>query len=108
MTDSDLLEVSFDFREGILNGGSPEGMCAAVSMALRGYLSAMCGVSTEIVETDLSENPNSQFYEHVWLRLDDGRVLDATFDQFCSEAVPVYLGKPTEFHVSPSHGKEAE
>lgn len=106
MNDAELREFAWEFRTGILGEkGSPEGMCFAVSAPLAGLLSA-CGVEAELVESDLSAHPSSVWYEHVWIRLADGRVLDPTFDQFCSEEpVPVYIGEPTEFHQSPvRHG----
>lgn len=99
MTDDELRQFAWEFRTGILGSkGSPEGMCLAVSAPLAGLLNA-CGVTAELVESDHTDYPNSVFYEHFWIRLADGRVLDPTFDQFCSEEpVPVYIGKPTEFH----------
>lgn len=106
MTDDELISLASDFRDELIgkNTGG-DGNCAKVSWALAGYLKALHGVECECVETDLENNPNSEWYEHVWIKLTDGRVLDATFDQFCSEEkVKVYLGKPTEFHVENHEG----
>ena len=100
MTDDELRDFAWDFRQGIMPNGSPEGMCYAISAPLVALLNC-CGVKAELVETDLSKNQNSVFYEHFWIRLEDGRVLDPTFDQFCSEEpVPIYIGEPTEFHLA--------
>ena len=77
------------------------GQCAKVSWALAEYLRTLCGVECETVQSDHSDMA-TDFIEHVWIRLPDGRALDATFDQFCSEEpVQVYLGEPTEFHADP-------
>lgn len=99
MTDDELRQFAWEFRIGILGlNGPPEGMCFAISAPLASLLNA-CGVTAELVESDHTGHPDSAFYEHFWIKLADGRVLDPTFDQFCSEEpVPIYIGKPTEFH----------
>lgn len=104
MTDDELIETCRDFRNGLLGEGKCSvGMCAAVSWPLAAFLRSLCGIDAECVESDLSDHSESAFYKHVWIRLPDGRVLDPTFDQFCSEELSdIYLGKPTEFHVSPT------
>jgi hypothetical protein len=65
-------------------------MCAVVSYSLQGYLSFL-GVTTELGEVDL------KFSNHVFLKLPDGRILDATADQFGGPKV--YLGMPLWFHT---------
>ena len=97
MTDDELREISAEFRAGILSGGSADSMCFAVSAPLAGLLGAY-GLDCDLVASDHSENPNSQWYEHYWIRLPDGRALDPTFDQFGGPAI--YLGPPTEFHAT--------
>lgn len=103
MSDEDLLTFAWEFRRGMLGEkGSPEGCCFMVSAPLAGLLNAS-GVPCDVVSSDLGDLPNSDWYEHYWIRLADGRVLDPTFDQFCSEEpVPIYLGRPTEFHAPPT------
>ena len=70
--------------------------CAMVCWPL-GPLLNLHGVSCEVVESDLGEG------NHIWIRLEDGRVLDPTIDQFnylFAESWPeVYLGPPTKYHV---------
>lgn len=102
MTDEELIDIATDFRDGLLGpDASGDGMCAAVSWPLAGYLSALCNQPCECVQSDHSDMA-TDFIEHVWIRLPDGRALDATFDQFCTEEkVKVYLGPPTEFHANP-------
>ncbi|KQT59997.1 hypothetical protein ASG52_19930 [Methylobacterium sp. Leaf456] len=95
MDDKQLVWFASEFREGILDGGSPRMMCWAVSAPLEALL-RMYGVETELAESDLGE------CNHFFLRLPDGRVLDPTADQFNyvrSEAMPpVYLGPPVDLH----------
>lgn len=107
MTDDELVAFAWDFRVGLMGEkGSPEGMCFAVAAPLASLL-CVSGVEAELVASDHSDNPDSGWYEHYWIRLADGRVLDPTFDQFCSEEpVPIYLGKPTEFHQAGALGHE--
>jgi hypothetical protein len=99
MSDEELIEIATGMREGILGSGSSAMMCAAVSWPLQGYLRVFHGLETEAVESDLGE------MNHVWLRLPDGRALDATADQFnalfpAMGLPPVYLGQPLKIHTS--------
>ncbi len=64
-------------------------MCGIVSYALHGYLGFM-GISAEVEEVDL------KYSNHVFLRMSDGRVLDATADQFGGPKV--YMGEPLWYH----------
>lgn len=101
MNDKQLIRFATQFRKGILGGNSSEWMCAAVSWPLSTLLAAH-GVPNRIVEGDLGE------CNHVWLALEDGRVLDATADQFnwCNPnpLPPVYLGPPTVIHPTERSG----
>lgn len=99
LSDSELIEVAREFREGILDGRDSRWMCAMVCWPLVGLL-RMYGVESEAVESDLGE------MNHIWLRLSDGRALDPTLDQFNyyfpNENLPaVYLGTPTKYHPAP-------
>lgn len=97
MTDAELIECATEFREGILDGRDSDRMCAMVCWPLAGLL-RMYGVETETIESDLG------CCNHIWLRLEDGRALDPTADQFNRlfpylKMPPVYLGEPTEIHL---------
>jgi hypothetical protein len=97
VSDDDLVEFATEFRAGILDGRASRFMCAAVSWPLAALLRCH-GLSCETVESDLGD------CNHVWIRLADGRVLDATADQFnyfWTQYPPVYLGKPLEIHHLP-------
>lgn len=99
MTDDEIIEVATEFREGILGGDSSAWMCAAVSWPLQSYLSVFHGIKSEAVESDLGD------LNHVWLRLEDGRALDPTADQFnalfpAMNLPPVYLGPRLSIHTA--------
>lgn len=95
MTDAELIEFATEFRAAILNGRSSVNMCGLVCWPLTTLLN-MSGVKCSSVHSDLDE------CDHVWIRLDDGRALDPTLDQFnqmWNENFPeVYLGPPTRAH----------
>lgn len=96
MTDGEIITFATEFREGVLDGASSKWMCAAVSWPLCTLL-GINGVKGTCVESDLGE------MNHIWILLDDGRVLDPTADQFNDlfprQYPPVYLGKRTELHT---------
>ena len=98
MTDAELVDFATEFRAGILDGRPSWMMCFAVAAPLAGLLH-LHGVEADVIEGDLGE------FNHVWLRLPDGRVLDPTagqFNEFGFEAMPpVYLGPPGEIHSLP-------
>lgn len=102
MTDKQLLRCATAFRNEMIKSspwakerpkGKPLswGMCFAVSAPLQGLLSAH-GIETSLESVDFIE------INHTFLRLPDGRILDATADQFGLE--PVYLGPmPDEYQA---------
>lgn len=99
MKDKELLRITTQFTKGILGKRESKGMCFAVCSPLQSYLS-MCGVQVDLCEgwvrTDAID------YEHYWLRISDGRILDPTADQFNSLKIPampqVYLGEKPEHY----------
>lgn len=97
MTDAELIEFAQEFRDGILNGRDSAWMCAAICWPLGSLLTLLHGIEVEYIESDLGH------CNHVWLRLEDGRALDPTADQFNAmfpnlNYPPVYLGPPAEIH----------
>jgi len=97
--DEELVEFAKEFREGILDGRKSNFMCAVISWPLCGLLN-FHGVKCQTVEGDLGE------MNHVWIELEDGRVLDPTADQFNElfslNHPPVYLGERLAFHPPPN------
>lgn len=96
MTEEDetLVEYAMGFREGILGPRLPTMMCFAICAPLVTLLN-MEGWKAELVEVDLGD------MNHFWIRLEDGRALDPTADQFNylwdAKMPPVYLGPPTKY-----------
>jgi hypothetical protein len=106
MTDAELVQYARDFRDGMLEGRSSDLMCAMVCWPLAGLLE-FDGIRCEAVETWYYPDPVSdpfEAYQHFWIKLEDGRVLDPTIDQFNAlfgESWPdVYLGAPTKYHTT--------
>jgi hypothetical protein len=97
MNSRELKSVARGIRSGILGKRSSVDMCMVVSAPLQGMLSAVYGVACELEEVWFDETPQGTT-NHVFLRLPDGRILDATADQFGLE--PVYLGPmPTQYQA---------
>ncbi len=95
MTDKQLVKIARDMRKGILGKRSSTDMCMIISAPLQGVLSALYGVACELEEIWLDETPRGTT-NHVFLRLSDGRILDATADQFGLDAI--YLGSIPAFY----------
>lgn len=90
MTDRQLKSIAREMRSGILGKRSSRLMCMAISAPLRAMLSAVYDFDTELETVDF---PGC---DHVWLRLSDGRILDATADQFGLDKI--YLGQVPELY----------
>lgn len=94
MTDQELIEFAQEFRDGLLEGRLPTLMCFAVCAPLVTLLN-MSGVKAELVEAD------NGWCNHFWIKLEDGRALDPTADQFNylwdAKMPAVYLGPPTKY-----------
>lgn len=87
MTDKQLVRFAADFREGVLDGASSSQRCFIVCWPLSGLL-ALHEVTCTLEELCFYVGPATS--NHVVLRLEDGRILDPTADQYGLE--PVYLG----------------
>ena len=88
MTDRELVQIVMEFRNGILED-LPDNvsMCFAVSWPLSSYLRTAAGIESRLVRGAVGDDEE---HSHHWLRLADGRIIDATADQFGGP--PVYLG----------------
>lgn len=100
MTDAEIIQFATDFRRGLIGRQSSRYRCAMVSWPLASLLE-MHGVPCAITCCKLPDEAHA--VQHVWIELSDGRVLDATADQFNRRGQdpkhpPVYLGKPLAFH----------
>ncbi len=96
LTSNDLLDCALEFRQGILENGSPARMCFAVCTTLQGFLSAIYNFETELTEGAIGE------HQHYWLTLPDGQIIDPTADQFSKptgEPMPeVFLGTRPDWY----------
>lgn len=101
MDDAELISIAQSFRDEICTNGKADFHCFMVCAPLQGYLSALHGMRVEICETKAVKTDFGTC-NHIWLRLNDGRVLDPTADQFNrpgrKRLPPVYLGRPTALH----------
>ena len=100
MTDKQLLKTATSFTKGLLGKRNSVGWCYGVSFSLQSYL-RMCNFKTEIIEGEIKTNIG--LHQHFWLKLDDGRILDATADQFNSHKIPsqmprIYLGEKPKYY----------
>ena len=88
MKDRELRRIAREFRAGILGEQPSDLMCLAVCAPLQSFLSSLYEFNTKLEEVQF---PRSN---HFWLRLEDGRILDPTADQFSGDLkLPkVYLG----------------
>lgn len=94
LTNEQIKVIAIEFRKGMLGRKSSKGQCAKVSWALQGYLSFL-GLKTKVCQGDVGA------WNHLWLELPNGTVIDATADQFNNSKrkhPPVYIGKPLKIH----------
>lgn len=86
MTDKQLIRYVRSFRYGIIGRRKSRAFCFMVCAPLETLLQLAgvpCAISSGMVEN----------WEHFWLTLPDGRILDPTADQFTLGLPPVYLGE---------------
>lgn len=97
MTDKEIIAFALNFRKGLIGRSPSAGKCAKVSLPLL-VLLMLHGIAGEIESGKVYiENERTSFdMSHVFIRLADDRILDATADQFktpTGRAMPkVYLG----------------
>lgn len=89
VTDRELLRVARAARECITLGARSSGYCAVVCVPLAAFLTRH-GCPADDVHGGVGE------WQHTWIALRDGRILDPTADQFNRAGEPrmpsVYLG----------------
>lgn len=105
MTDTEILQYASEFRFAVIGDRNSARMCAAISAPLCAAL-VVLGVPSLVMESNLCD------CNHVFIQLQDGRVLDPTADQFnwCSSShLPgVYLGRGTKIHANAQEHRQAE
>ena len=99
MSDKELLKITSSFTKGVMGTREPTGMCFMVCSSLQGYLS-ICDLDVDLVEGEIKVGKD--VYNHFWLRLPDGRILDPTASQFNVlngvEMPKIYLGDKPEWY----------
>lgn len=83
-----------EFAKAMLDGRPSKGECAKVSWALSGFLSFQ-GLPNEVYVSHVGR------WNHLWIRLYDGRVIDCTADQFNRgkrKHPQIHIGKPLDIH----------
>jgi hypothetical protein len=84
MTDRQLIKLAWDVRSEVVYGSS-RGCCVLAAPLLCERLQA-AGVLARVAQGDVGKSG------HLWVALPDGRILDATGDQFnWHKLPPVYL-----------------
>lgn len=97
---SHLQKICEDFTLSILEGHPSTSMCFVVSIALEGWLNFSEGLDCKAVEGRVG------IHNHWWIELRDGRIIDATADQFNGSGHPdmplVYIGEmPLWYAINP-------
>lgn len=94
MTDAEIIEFAAEFRGGLIGQGGPHMLCFVICAPLVTLL-GMHGVPGRMMEGDVHLKGGGGM-NHVWIELDDGRVLDPSADQFNGfrdgDMPAVYLG----------------
>ena len=85
MSVASLAGIVIGFRNGLLGKRRPTDMCRVVCLPLESYLRVE-GYDTIVVEGTV------EGWDHCWLRLADGRIIDPTADQFGNGMPKVYIG----------------
>ncbi len=94
--DKQLKVLCREFRKGMLARMSSKGKCAMVTWALQGFISFATGIQTAVYESTVGR------WNHLYLVMPDGRVIDCTGDQFNPKGKrkypQVYIGEPLDIH----------
>lgn len=100
-SDKDVLSIARGFRRGMLSGETPEMKCFMVTAPLLGYLQFM-GIRAEMHEGSVWLENANEIWQHFWIKLPDGRILDPTASQFNGKSkrkMPVvYIGAIPEHY----------
>ena len=102
-TDEGIMQLVREFSEVILefSNGQVEGMCFAVCAPLSGYMEFM-GIKNEVKECDILVGDT--LYQHIYIELSDGRVIDPTASQFINpdtgkKMAKFYLGAKPKWYI---------
>jgi hypothetical protein len=96
-SDKSLHRIALEFRRDVLGKRQSNEMCFAICAPLATLLT-LYGYDVTLIEGWVSVYT----INHFWLRLNDGRILDPTADQFRkpngAKMPKVYLGERSEWY----------
>ena len=96
--DAELHAIVAGFRDGILDGQPSDRMCYAICSPLTTFLE-ISGYPVMLIRGSVGE------WDHYWMELADGRIIDHTADQFATPSRPmpaVYIGPKPRWYRTPS------
>ena len=79
MDNNEIFRISKEFTAGFLGHRTSAGHCSSVCSALHAYL-AFEEINVSLTCGELEHD--NEIYEHWWLTLPDGTIIDPTADQF--------------------------
>lgn len=90
-SDQQIMRIARATRDRITLGGRSSGYCAVVCVPLAVYLTSR-GVSAVDIHGAVGE------WQHTWIALENGRILDPTADQFNSKQ---YAARMPQIYLGP-------
>lgn len=104
MTDKKLIKITTQFTKGIIGKDTTKGKCFMVCSALQSYLTIM-DVKCKLIKGVIKVKSEKEIWNHFWLKLNDGRILDPTADQFLnpdgSTRQMVFLDMKPNWYIVP-------
>lgn len=98
--DEKILQLVKQFREVLLQGiDNPKGYCYMLSDPLSLLLDITFEGMNSSLEFGYWGSKNIQ-NSHAWIKLNDGRVIDATISQFGDDLPEIYFSDPKEEHIN--------
>jgi len=92
----EIKKYARDFRKGMFGNQKGDGLCFAVSFPLCGALKFM-GVNCRVGHFQV--NGFDSFDEHYAIIVEDGKLLDATYDQIKKGNPKIYFGEMPENYI---------
>ncbi len=88
----ELLKIARGFRKGMLSKKPSKEMCFAICAPLLGYLQ-FCGYDCLLIQGTVGD------WEHYWIELPGGKILDPSADQFDNTMPDVYCGELPDNYI---------
>ena len=94
LNNEEILNLSREFRQAVLEKDPSDEMCMALSSNLLALLHSK-GAAGSLEISELEE------IDHIFIKLPDGQILDVSADQFGSQYQDVYMGPALDIHANP-------